>query len=157
MQHESTSGCWSPVIGTRTTSSAFNHALEGPQGNMVSQEATPGHNPEMCELVEYGLEDHKATATTRVHIMRRDDKASATQDEGQAETDCQERDHTGKHVLPQDPCRPPGYRSGESPHVAGRPLRRHWEEHGALLDQESRSRPCAIALKVEWRGNRCAR
>lgn len=36
------------------------------------QEGTRDKDTEMSELVEHGFDDHKATETTRVHIVRRE-------------------------------------------------------------------------------------
>lgn len=78
-------------------SSALAQDQEEPHAKWIRQDRARGHDTEMSELVEYGLEDDKEAATTRVHIMRLDDDDTAGVD-GQDQVDkaCEERYGPGK-------------------------------------------------------------
>lgn len=64
---------------------------------MTRHESATGKGEEMSELVEHEPGDRKETATTRVHIVRQDDDASGTNDDGQVDADCEERARAGKY------------------------------------------------------------
>lgn len=67
--------------GPRVASSAFAQESEDRRAKRSRQEAPCDDDTEMSELVKYGFNDHKTTATARVHTMRREGGMSADIDD----------------------------------------------------------------------------
>lgn len=58
-----------------------------------------GDDTEMGKLVEYGMDDTKSSATTRVHIVRRGDQGTMRQEEEEIGRDCDAPDIAGKYYV----------------------------------------------------------
>lgn len=56
----------------------------------------------MAKLVQYGEEEKKDSATTRVHIVRRGPKGTGHEEERRIQEDCAMRDEAGKYFVRVD-------------------------------------------------------
>lgn len=91
----STSGAGGHASGgqeVRAADEAFPAGHDAPHTKRVRR----GDEAEMSELIEYGLDDIKATATTRVHVVKEQD---TVQEISRIEEGCCTRDRSGRHFV----------------------------------------------------------
>lgn len=93
-------------MGVWAVSGALTQDPEEPQAKRLGHEHAPRHETDISEQVEYGVDDYKAMATTRVDIIRCVGTPTGVQEEdgvgGVSEKRVSERDKRRWEVLQED-------------------------------------------------------